>query len=715
MSETDYSDYSDYSATGSGDDYSGVTSVTGSYSDDDLSARSGGSSSSGKAARQTAAPKPRFPNDPYVAEEPKAAPAQAAPTAGAAGGKVRSRSASKGAALAAPRRVAKVGNPVRKCQDVIFLVLFLASWVGMFFVAGFAFDRGDPERIYFPMDSQGNFCGKDNVQEGYSHIVATQRKDFTDAKFLYYMDPSDASINRCVSACPTETSSNAACLALTPSTAAALGSTTATAGCVCPYTDATNGSKCYPQYASTAAARRCVPGNLDDDSVAAIKSELERFNGFFERFFSVGGEDSGEGWKSIAAAFGIAVGLSLVFMAVMWVAAPIMVWGLITVGYAALIAGCVWLVIKGRDWTDDANAAEPTNDNDVRNAEALVVTSYVAVGFTFLLGVVILFMAKRINLAIAVIRVASKSCGANPSVFFSPIISCILVGGVVAWSLYVGAYLYSAGEITIVNGFQREFNHDRELQGVIVYHAFWAAWVVFFLLGLSSLSVALVASQYYFKVPQPMCGAYFAALGKSLLYHLGSIAFGSLLIAIVFAIRVALQFVKKQMKSYIESVPGAKLAVCCVECCLACFQRFLEFLTTNAYIQIAINGYSFCAAAKAASKLIVNNPLRVAAVTGVSTLVLFVGKVIVAAGTVLIVQEAILEEQGVERNYIIMFLIFIFAYCVAYVVFTTYESTIKAILHCAVEDERWHKPGERFAPPYLASKLLPREKPPKQA
>lgn len=711
MSETDYSDYSDYSATGgsgSGEDYSGYTGYT---EDATLSTGSNASSASVVPAAKRDAPKPRFPNDPYVAEEPTSKPVQAAPKA--AGG-VKSRGVSKSASAAPARKVAKVGNPVRKCQDVLFLILFILSWIGMFVVAGLAFDKGDPERIYFPMDSQGNFCGKNNVEEGYSHIVATERKDFTNAKFLYYMDPSNAAINRCVESCPTTSSSNVACLALTPATAAAVG-TAASQGCICPYTDSADASKCYPQYASTSAARRCVPGNLDDDSQSTIKAELERFNGFFERFFAVGGEDSGEGWKAIAASFGIAVGLALVFMALMWIGAGPFVWGVITLGYAALVAGCVWIVIKGRDWTDDANAAVPTNDNDVRNAEALVVTSYVAVGITFLLGVVILFMAKRINLAIAIIRVASKSCGSNPSVFFSPFLSVALVGAVVAWALYVGAYLYSAGDIEIVDGFRREFNHDRELQGAIVYHAFWGAWVVFFLLGLSSLSVALVASQYYFQVPQLACGAYFGALGKSLFYHLGSIAFGSLLIAIVFAIRVALQFVKKQMKNYIESVPGAKLAVCCVECCLACFQRFLEFLTTNAYIQIAIHGYPFCQAAKAAMKLIVNNPLRVAAVTGVTTLVLFVGKVLVAAGTVLIVQEALLEEDGVERSYIVLFLIFIFAYCVAYVVFTTYESTIKAILHCAVEDERWHKPGERFAPPYLAKRLLPREKPPKQA
>lgn len=53
----------------------------------------------------------------------------------------------------------------------------------------------------------------------------------------------------------------------------------------------------------------------------------------------------------------------------------------------------------------------------------------------------------------------------------------------------------------------------------------------------------------------------------------------------------------------------------------------MKFLNKNAYIQTAIFGYSFCAAAKKAFFLIARNIMRVAAVGVVSQIVLILGKV----------------------------------------------------------------------------------------
>lgn len=37
----------------------------------------------------------------------------------------------------------------RKCRDVLFLLLFMAFWVGMILIAVFAFSNGNPERFVF--------------------------------------------------------------------------------------------------------------------------------------------------------------------------------------------------------------------------------------------------------------------------------------------------------------------------------------------------------------------------------------------------------------------------------------------------------------------------------------------------------------------------------------------------------------------------------------
>ena len=43
---------------------------------------------------------------------------------------------------------------------------------------------------------------------------------------------------------------------------------------------------------------------------------------------------------------------------------------------------------------------------------------------------------------------------------------------------------------------------------------------------------------------------------------------------------------------------------------MACFERFIQFINKNAYIQMAIGGKNFCSSAVEAFVLIIRNPFR---------------------------------------------------------------------------------------------------------
>ena len=47
----------------------------------------------------------------------------------------------------------------RKCTDVLFLILLIAFWVGMFIVAAVGFLNGDPAKLLMATDYAGNSCG----------------------------------------------------------------------------------------------------------------------------------------------------------------------------------------------------------------------------------------------------------------------------------------------------------------------------------------------------------------------------------------------------------------------------------------------------------------------------------------------------------------------------------------------------------------------------
>jgi hypothetical protein len=109
------------------------------------------------------------------------------------------------------------------------------------------------------------------------------------------------------------------------------------------------------------------------------------------------------------------------------------------------------------------------------------------------------------------------------------------------------------------------------------------------------------------------------------LCHMGTAAFGSLIIAIIQTIRAYIAYIQRHAKK-----TGNKLMqwiACCLQCCMWCLEKVMKFMNKNAYIQTAIYGYSFCKAARCAFFLIARNILRFGAVSIVGDFVLFLGKV----------------------------------------------------------------------------------------
>jgi hypothetical protein len=64
-------------------------------------------------------------------------------------------------------------------------------------------------------------------------------------------------------------------------------------------------------------------------------------------------------------------------------------------------------------------------------------------------------------------------------------------------------------------------------------------------------------------------------------------------------------------------------------------EKFIEYLTYNAYTVVNIEGYPFCKAAKKAFEIIIHNPLRIIAINTLGDFVLFLSQVFVSLLTVM--------------------------------------------------------------------------------
>ena len=46
----------------------------------------------------------------------------------------------------------------RRCTDVLFLLAFIAFWVGMLAIGGYGFSKGDPALLIMGTDYEGVLC-----------------------------------------------------------------------------------------------------------------------------------------------------------------------------------------------------------------------------------------------------------------------------------------------------------------------------------------------------------------------------------------------------------------------------------------------------------------------------------------------------------------------------------------------------------------------------
>mmetsp|Transcript_46762 Transcript_46762/g.109466 ORF Transcript_46762/g.109466 Transcript_46762/m.109466 type:complete len:925 (+) Transcript_46762:104-2878(+) len=115
-------------------------------------------------------------------------------------------------------------------------------------------------------------------------------------------------------------------------------------------------------------------------------------------------------------------------------------------------------------------------------------------------------------------------------------------------------------------------------------------------------------------------------------YHLGSLAFGSFIIAVIQFIRYLMKYYEKQAKAAKNRVLVMVLKV--MQCCIWCFEKCVKFLNKNAYIQIALMGTNFCVSAKKAFFLILRNAFRFGVVAILGTMIHAIGFLFIIACSV---------------------------------------------------------------------------------
>lgn len=129
---------------------------------------------------------------------------------------------------------------------------------------------------------------------------------------------------------------------------------------------------------------------------------------------------------------------------------------------------------------------------------------------------------------------------------------------------------------------------------------------------------------------------------------------------------------------------------CCCRCCINCVDRFIRYLTENAYIYAAISGESFCTSALHSFMLMMKNSAKFSFVSSIANTFMYLAKVAISFLTVLtcwgIMSAMKSDVQEVNSSLGPFFVIFSTSYLVAAIFMSVFHTSANTILQCFLID-----------------------------
>ncbi|XP_070703550.1 choline transporter-like protein 2 isoform X2 [Pempheris klunzingeri] len=665
----------------------------------------------------------------------------------------------------------------RGCTDIVCCIIFILAILGYIAVGILAWSQGDPRKVIYPTDSQGQFCGQAgtplenkpllfyfNIMKCASPMVLlefqcpttqmcvekcpdrfmTLVKAYTNRNdFDYYKKFCKEGVSNSMSI-PQILKLGLCPAMLTPSK---------------PFT-----RRCFPALGLKGGVITVGNNSHFEDGDGRIRDAKDLVDGVKNATVVIEArqvvmkifEDYTQSWYWILIGLVIAMLTSLLFIVLLRFLAGIMVWVMIVMvilvlGYGIFHCYMEYAALKGEAGAD-VTLQELGFQTDF-SVYLQIRQTWLA--FMIILAIVeviiillLIFLRKRILIAIALIKEASRAVGHVMSSLFYPLFTFVLLTMVIAYWAVTAVFLSTSNEPIYKVFNETACDHSRTtcdpanystspmkaqcpdseclfafyggesvyhkyLIGLQFYNVFLFLWCANFVTALGQMTLAGAFASYYWAFVKPddmPAFPVFSALGRSLRYHTGSLAFGSLILSVIQVIRILLEYLDHKLKGAQNKF--AKFLLCCLKCCFWCLEKFIKFLNRNAFIMVAIYGKNFCTSARDAFMLLMRNMIRVAVLDKVTDFLLFLGKLLIVGLVGIFAffffsgRVKAFENTAPHLHYywVPILTVVIGSYLIAHGFFSVYSMCVDTLFLCFCEDlER--NDGSASRPYYMSSTL----------
>jgi choline transporter-like protein 2/4/5 len=403
------------------------------------------------------------------------------------------------------------------------------------------------------------------------------------------------------------------------------------------------------------------------------------------------------------------------------------------------------------------DAAKAAADSEEANQGAYKFVAYVAGLLSCVILFVIIFMRKKIKICIGVVREASRAVRSMPSLVVFPVVPFVMLLVLVAYWLPIAALIKSSSSISVSDvtaatakatavasggryvlnttamdaamnaslssaggaaagtGFGMKAVQPSNVGSMLLwYHLFGLLWTNALIDAISMCSIAGAVSKWYWSKEKSVKEMGLFPLGKAFYncfrYHMGSLCFGALIIAIIQMIRIILTYIDQNTKGLQDKNKFLKILMKVLQCCMWCLEKVAKFVSRNAYIVISMKGKSFCSATVEAFMLILSNIAQVGIVGVISMIMLLLAKLSITAACGFITFTHVSSEPRYQKGgtmevsspVVPCIVTIIMAYFVASTFLGVYELAIDTIMLCYCEDKKVNSSSKKY---YMSKEL----------
>ena len=533
----------------------------------------------------------------------------------------------------------------RSCTDCLMAMIFLLSLILVAGTGVYGVLKGNPSNIVQPYDSSSNACGRDKAK-AYPYLYLTTANPATWGKK-----------NVCVKECPQQDGVKLDCL---------------------PNKEVTACSQIKAINTFFFANRYCIPQSdfVSDKSMAAFKALK------YEKLYA----DATNSWRVLLISAGIAIIISFMYVLLLEFCGAVILY-LVMLGFLVAMTFLGWYFYSSSKMIGEGKAQNSDDSN------LYLYLAYGVWGIEAVFLCCMICLCSQIDLATDIVEMTADYITDVMRVIFVPLISLTLLGAYLYWAIYSGAMFFSIGEIHHEKGdIWGSIKWPVYFEYIFYAWAFAFLWHIAYLNNLNMFLLTMIACVWYFDDDGKLNYPLTKALSWAFIYHVGTIAWGSFLLAVIWSIQIVLAYIHKKYKEA-EAIQNKALdwAMGCLQCCAQCFERLIKYISRHAYVECILKNVGFCKGSQLAFTAVTSNVLRFSILTGILHLTMIFGNIAIACsvtaiGYFLLQYEAKLSKVVFE-TFGPLIIVFVIAYTISNIFMNIFDVSADALLHCYVVDE----------------------------